>query len=124
TPKFFTKNLSGTRDNHPVRDFPKYRIAPFARIPASTADLIQPTLKTGTKKTALPSRPVKPSPSGRFPPLSKQHEIVRRVNALFRVRLRLSVVVAGRRCERLYMGGAQDHTFSGRTNGRDPFVCV
>jgi hypothetical protein len=39
-----------------------------------------------------------------FPPLPKQQEIVRRVNALYRVRLRLSVVVASRRCERLKPG--------------------
>ena len=34
----------------------------------------------------------------------EQHEFVRRVNALFRVRLRMSVVVASRRCERLTRG--------------------
>jgi len=32
---------------------------------------------------------------------AKHQEIVRRVNALFRVRLRMSVVVASRWCERL-----------------------
>ena len=34
-------------------------------------------------------------------PLSEYQEIVRRVNALFRVRLQMSVVVASCRCERL-----------------------
>ena len=40
-------------------------------------------------------------PSGRAPPLPKQHEIVRPIPLLPGVRLRLSVVVAGHRCERL-----------------------
>jgi len=35
------------------------------------------------------------------PSFMEQHVIVHRVNALFRVRLRLSVVVASRWCERL-----------------------
>jgi len=52
--------------------------------------------KTGMKRTTPLSRLAGPSPSGRFPPLSKHHEIVRRVNALFRVRLRSSVVAASR----------------------------
>jgi len=52
-PELSLKNLSGTRNNHPVRDSLKCRIAPFARIPASEPHLMQPTLKTGTKKQPL-----------------------------------------------------------------------
>jgi len=43
-PRIFPKNLSGTRNERPVRDFPKRRIAPFARIPVSNPHVMQPTL--------------------------------------------------------------------------------
>jgi len=42
-PGTFTKYFSGTRDAHPVHDFPNCRIAPFAKIPASRPHLMQPT---------------------------------------------------------------------------------
>jgi len=43
-PGIFTKNLSGKRDERTIRDFQKCRIAPFARIPASSPRVMKPIL--------------------------------------------------------------------------------
>jgi len=62
-PKLSQKIFPAHAMNARFAIFRKCRIASFARIPASTPRFMQPTLKTGMKKTALPSRPAEPRPS-------------------------------------------------------------
>jgi hypothetical protein len=62
--KLQAKKLSGTRDECPVRDFPKSHITSFARIPASKPRLMHSDPENRIEKTALPFIPAEPSPSG------------------------------------------------------------
>jgi hypothetical protein len=68
-PGTFPKNLSGTRDEHTVRDFPKMPHRTFRQIPASSPHLMLPTLKTGSKKQPFlsfrhsPAHPANDRPS-------------------------------------------------------------
>jgi len=58
----FPKNLSGTRDDRPVRDFPKMPHRTFCQIPASNPHLMQPTLNPSPYQPAPFSTSTQPAP--------------------------------------------------------------